>query len=124
DGGQEEFISVWTQTAADTIQLRSRTFGNPTVMTDGTQQIAIHVEGDGGTVLEVTQGEFSVSATVDELRAGSRSGYTGGFLSPAVLLHRAVDHSQRAIAAEITDTRQDPHASDWYYARVRQRNDQ
>lgn len=115
--------SRWEQKDAHTVALRTRTTGNPTVMTDGTQQLGLHVVGDDDTVLEVRANGLVVRRSVAELRRGSHTAYTGGFLSPAVLLHRAADEDARRVRLEVTDPGSGEER-DWYYARVRQVNDQ
>ncbi|MGB4136282.1 MAG: DUF3604 domain-containing protein [Microbacterium sp.] len=114
----------WTQQDDHTIALVTTTRGNPTVLTDATQQLGLQVIGDGNTVLEVTANGRTVQATVAELREGSRSAYTGGFVSPAILLHRAVDRSARTVRLDVEDAGSGGDGTDWYYTRVRQANDQ
>ncbi|MGF3056773.1 DUF3604 domain-containing protein [Microbacterium sp. YY-01] len=119
-----ESLSDWRLVDDHTITLRTHTSGNHTVMTDSTQQLGLHVIGDDDTVLEVVANGTRVERTVGQLRAGSHSEYTGGFLSPAILLHRAADHAQRSVQMSFTDPGSSDSTRDWYYVRVRQVNDQ
>lgn len=113
----------WVQADDHTITMATRTRGNPTVLTDATQQLGLQVVGDGNTVLEVIANGRTVQATVAELREGSKTAYTGGFVSPAILLHRAADESARTVRMDFEDVGGD-EGTDWYYTRVRQANDQ
>lgn len=119
----DQSVSQWRHVDERTVTLTTQTRGNSTVMTDGTQQLGLHVIGNENTTLEVRFNGCRVQRTVAELRKGSHTEYTAGFLSPAILLHRAVDHSMRALQISVEDAGSG-NDSDWYYARVRQVNDQ
>lgn len=117
-------VSSWQQVDERTVTLTTRTRGNPTVMTDATQQLGLHVIGDENTVLALEFNGTTMRRTVADLRVGAHSEYTGGFLSPALLMHKAVDHHQRAVTMQIEDPGSGDRERDWYYVRVRQHNDQ
>ncbi|AIY00457.1 hypothetical protein ART_0858 [Arthrobacter sp. PAMC 25486] len=115
-------FSHWDQQDAQHLSFTTETHGNPNVLTDATQQMALHVTGNKNTVLSVTFNGKQVHRTIGELLRGPQSEYLGGFLTGAMLLHRAVPHTARHLTIEHTDTgTQAPR--DQYYARVRQHND-
>lgn len=116
-------FSTWRQTDEWHVSFATETRGNPTVTTDATQQLALHVVGDDRTVLTGTFNGVKMQHSVAELLRGSRAGYTGGFLSGAMLMHRAVPGNERRALLELPD-RGSGLPTDWYYARVRQHNDQ
>jgi len=116
--------SRWRQIDDQTVSLTTLTTGNPTVMTDATQQLALEVIGDDHTMLEVRANGRTIRSTIAELRAGARSEYVGGFLSPVIQLHRAVDRASRTVHLTLHDQGTGSEGQDWYYTRVRQVNGQ
>src|SRR5699024_7519104 len=94
-------FSQWDRTGGHTVRLRTRTAANPTVMTDATQQMVLHIGGTNRTVVRALINGKQVEHTVGELRAGPRSGYTSGFVSPAFQFHRAVPDDQRDLSIDI-----------------------
>jgi hypothetical protein len=116
-------VSSWQQLDEHRVVLRTETRGNPNVNTDATQQIALHVIGDPHTVFLGRFNDVEIRHTVAELLLESHVAYLGGFLSAAVIMHRAVPKSARAVRLDFED-REQSKGADWYYARVRQKNDQ
>lgn len=116
-------FSAWRQTDENHVTFSTETRGNPTVVTNATQQLALHVTGNNRTVLVGRFNGVEMRHSVAELLAGSRAGYQGGFLSGATLMHRAVPRNSRQVSLELLDSGSG-RPRDWYYARVRQHNDQ
>jgi hypothetical protein len=58
-----------------------------------------------------------------ELRQGPRVGYLGGFVSEAFQLSRAIPESEYRWSWQLQD-RGEAAGRDFYYVRVRQKNDQ
>ena len=117
-------FSSWEATGENALVLRTRTNGNPTVMTDATQRIALHLTGDGATRITARiNGEQTVTHRIDELLGGPRVGFTGGFLSGSYVFERAEPASSTALEWSVEDAGSGA-AEDWYYVRVRQHNEQ
>jgi hypothetical protein len=116
-------FSEWEQIDAQKVVLRTLTRGNPTVVTDATQRLALHVTGDTSTRLIATINGQRVAHTVGELLSGPRVGFTGGFLSGSYVFERAEPRDALALEWSVEDEGTDA-AEDWYYVRVRQLNDQ
>lgn len=116
-------FSDWYRDGDDTVVLRTLTKGNPTVVTDATQGVALRVTGDDRTRIVADINGTTVAHPIGELRSGPRTGYTGGFVSGAYQFHRAVPDALCRVSTELTDTR-DGDVRDWYHVRVRQVNDQ
>jgi hypothetical protein len=60
------------------------------------------------------------------LRHGARTVYLGGFVSPAFCFHKVapVGEYRRRCALLHRCAPDQPHRRDWYYVRVRERNNQ
>jgi hypothetical protein len=117
------FFSSWRQIDDHRVTLVSETRGNPNVVTDATQQIALHVVGDERTVLTGRFNGVEMCYSISDLLLGSRVSYLGGFLTGAMTMHQAVPRTARAVMLELEDAGSGADR-DWYYARVRQHNDQ
>jgi len=119
-------FSEWQRSGPGCLRLRTRTSSNPTVLTNGTQQVALRITGDDRTEIAATINGVSARYAIGELRNGPRSGYTSGFVSPAFQFLRAVTDDERRVAFTIDDDRRDtaPIGRDWYHVRVRQANEQ
>lgn len=117
-------FSSWTRAGENSVALQTRTHGNPTVMTDATQRIALHLTGDATTrVTARINGAQTVEHTIGELLDGPRVGLTGGFLSGSYVFERAEPASSIDVAWTVDDEGTDAD-EDWYYVRVRQHNEQ
>ncbi|HEX5331343.1 MAG TPA: DUF3604 domain-containing protein [Cellulomonas sp.] len=116
-------FSEWTQPSERTIRLRTQSRGNPTVLTDATQQFALQVEGDERTVLVARVNGHESSYSVADLMTGPRVVYQGAFLSGAFVFNRAEPEGTTNLEWELEDEGS-PLQDDWYYVRVRQYNDQ
>jgi len=115
-------FTEWSEPDAESISLKTATFGNATAVTSQTQGVCIDVEGpDDGSLELVVQGKTYRFLLRDLLRQGEVM-YTAGFLSPAVKIHRFVPENFCNDELLITDDRK--AAGDMYYARVFQENGQ
>ncbi len=120
-------FSTWERMSDRMVRFRTRTKGNPTPSTDATQGLSIRVTGEDCTRIRARINGKPVEYTVGELREGSRSGYLGGFLTPAYLFNRAVPDEELVMNIEFVDRAPNeatPGPMEWYYVRVRQKNDQ
>lgn len=116
-------FSHWAQPARDGVQLRTRSWRNPTVACSGTQALCLEIEGDATTRIVGSVNHIMVDLPLAELATGPRSRYLSGFVSPSFCFHRAVpraEYSRRFALAH----RSHSQNRDWYYARVRQKNGQ
>lgn len=116
-------FSAWKQVAEREVTLLTRTRGNPTVTTDATQEMALHVDAPLGAELVVETAGQTYRHTLAELLDGPRTHYVGGFLSGALVMNRAQPDTALTVAWQLEDEGSDA-AQDWYLVRVRQHNDQ
>ena len=105
------------------VRFRTKTWGNPTTTTRGTQALCLEVEGDPGTLLRGRLNGTRVEFPLGEILRGPKTGYLGGFLTPTYCFHRAVPREEYQVEFKFQH-----HARvdrrDWYYLRVRQHNGQ
>ena len=110
---QDEHHVAWT----------SHTRGNVTVRHPTTQALIVLLEMAPNAALELhVNGQF-ISHTLAELLHGARAHMTGGFVSPAVRLHRAVPEPDYTFQATVVDDTPEQDV-DCYYVRLAQRNGQ
>lgn len=100
---------------------RSRTRGNPMPMVASTSSFVVEVEASPQSRLEFLVNGNRFSHTVAELLEGSRSTLMRGWLSEAVLVHRAVPEKLYTLIVELDDDFVEPA---YYYVRVAQQNGQ
>jgi hypothetical protein len=113
----------WQQTAANAVHFATLTRRNPSLHTAATEGMALEIEGDAGTVLVAEVNGQRMEFPLAELIEGAQTANLGGFVSPAICFHRAIpeaEYSRRFAFVHRGSGRQ----RDWYYVRVRQRNDQ
>ena len=67
--------------------------------------------------------DSELDLSLGDLFSGTRTFYRGGFVSPAVCFHRAVPTTEYSTRFALLDRRQSTQR-DWYYVRVKQRNNQ
>ncbi|MBN2874314.1 MAG: DUF3604 domain-containing protein [Spirochaetales bacterium] len=121
-GDRFAFTSL-EQPATGIVNLRTLTFGNATSVTAQTQGLCLEVEGPADGALEISvEGKIGATRryTLGELSRSGSVFYLGGFLTPAVKVHRFVPESEYTDEFELTDTAGKP--GDWYYLRVMQGN--
>jgi hypothetical protein len=116
-------VSSWNQVDERHIEFKTSTISNPNITTDTTQSFGLHIEGDSKTKIVATINGKTVVYSLIELLDGPRTGYLEGFVSPAYKLWRAVPKDEYCWTTAFLDKR-DVSKQDWYYVRVRQKNDQ
>ena len=87
------------------------------------QGLWLEIGGDARTRLSARFNDRPAEVTLAGLLEGARTGYLGGFRTPAWCFHRAVPAHESALQGAFV------HAAvgasrDWYYVRVAQRNGQ
>lgn len=123
-GDEESYaFSRWQRSGENGVGFTTRTWGNPTTTTAGTQGICLTVSGDARTMIRGQINGQDVEVSLPDLIEGPRSAYLGGFLTPAYYFHRAVSQSEYTCHLDFTH-RADSQTRDWYYIRVRQVNGQ
>lgn len=105
------------------LHFSTRTRQNLSLHTPATEGFSLEVDGTGDTRLLAIVNGKAYQITLEDLRTGSRSFYTGGFVSPAICFHRAVPRSEYDYHFTLQH-RNETSQRDWYYVRVRQRNNQ
>jgi hypothetical protein len=113
----------WQRVEPNRVQFHTLTRQNPLSQTATTESMSLEIEGDVNTTLSATVNGRLLELHLAELLEGARTFYLGGFVSPAICFHRAIPQSEYSRRLAFlhrgrTDRR------DWYYVRVRQRNDQ
>ncbi len=116
-------FSDWRRIGDDGVQFNTRTWGNSTTSTASTQGMCLEIAGSQHTQLAGTINGHPVKVSLADLREGPLAGYLGGFLTPAYCFHRAVPHSEYDIHFDFSH-RVPSSQRDWYYIRVRQKNNQ
>ncbi len=116
-------FSAWEQPSGDSVHFTTRTWGNPTPTTASTQGMCLELRADSHTRLTGTVNGQPFDVAIGDLLAGPRAHYLGGFLTPVLYFHRAVSDSGYMASFRCTHNVPTP-GRDWYYVRVRQRNEQ
>jgi hypothetical protein len=113
----------WRQDRPNHVCLQTLTRENPSVHTAATEGLVLEIDGGDETVIRAQVNGQQIIQPVAELRDGARSYHLGGFVSPAICFHRAVPENEFALDFDFIH-RQRSNQQDWYYVRVRQKNDQ
>jgi hypothetical protein len=116
-------VSSWDRVDARTVRFRTRTSRNPNTSTDRTQKFTIEIEGDAETEVAASINGREICYPLSELRDGPRADYLDGFVSEAYQISRAVPEDEYIGFWELND-RGTTESVDFYYARIRQKNDQ
>ncbi len=117
-------LSHLEYTAGDNrLRLRSQTPRNGSVRSASTQALTLHLRGGRSTLLQARVNGRELRLPLADLLAGARSFYTGGFVSPSFVFHRAVPAAEYRHEFTLRHTA-DGARRDWYYLRLRQRNGQ
>ncbi len=117
----------WQQAEHNRVCFQTRTRPNASLHTATTEGLALEIEGTGDTRLQAVVNGQSFDVQLAELFTGSRTFYLGGFVSPAICFHQAVPraaytHRFGFLHRSLHHNQSAPR--DWYYVRVRQRNNQ
>ncbi|HEY64025.1 MAG TPA: DUF3604 domain-containing protein [Caldilineae bacterium] len=120
----EHHYSSWWREGDQALRFQTWTSGNPTSYTNANQGMALEVEMpvDGKVVAEINGKRIVYS--LRDLLAGGRAGYLGGFLTPAYRFHRCPLPEEYEWHISFQDTATGTNGYDFYYVRVRQKNDQ
>lgn len=105
------------------VHLTTKTYKNPSLHTAGTEGVALEIEGTPDTRIGMTINGQQQDLRLGDIMTGSRTFYTGGFVSPALCVHQAVPEGDYTHHLTFTHEHQTTER-DWYYVRVRQRNNQ
>lgn len=116
-------FSAWEVSDSGSVQLSTRTWGNPTTSTASTQGMCFEIRANPTTRLTGHINGQTVDVPLDRLLDGPYSEYLGGFLSPAYCIHQAVPQSAYSANFELSHYAERAEQS-WYYLRVRQKNGQ
>jgi hypothetical protein len=116
-------FSQWEQRGENAVVFTTRTWGNPTTTSAGTQGMALKASGDAHTRFKGQINGKNFDLPLADLLAGPKSSYLGGFLTPAYCFHRAIPEIEYMARMDFTH-RVESETRDWYYVRVRQYNGQ
>ena len=122
-GLPRDSLGMWERCGENSVHFSTQTWGNPTIFTPATQGVCLEILGTDTTKIRSKINKRTVQVTSGELASGARTGYLGDFLSPAYCFHRAVPSA--GYTCHISFAHQVESAiRDWYYVRVRQKNNQ
>lgn len=117
------YTSHWENENEKTVHFKTVSEGNPNNSTNATQGISVEVEmPTDGQIKAQINGKHEL-IPVKKLIAGARTGHLGLIDSPAYRFNRMPLPSELNWAAEFVDE-SGSKAGDFYYLRVRQKNDQ
>ena len=83
-----------------------------------TQALTLHLRATAETVIRGAVNGLELCLPVSDLARGGRSFYSGGFVSPSFVFHRAVPEAEYRHEFSLT-LAGTGERRDWYYARVR-----
>ncbi|HUT32905.1 MAG TPA: hypothetical protein VNE39_05455 [Planctomycetota bacterium] len=113
--------SHWERDGERAVHFATRSIGHPNNVTNTAQGMCLEVEMPLGGAVEAILNGQRVSIPLRRLVAGAKSGNLGGIDSPAWRLHRAPLPWEFRWEVSLDDADDAPA---FYYARVRQKNDQ
>jgi hypothetical protein len=116
-------VSSWRRSGDREVEFTTRTSPNPNTRTDRTQKFTLEIEGNGRTEVVASVNGREAAYSLTELRQGPRTAYLDGFVSEAFQISRAVPEAEYRWSWHPSD-RGDAEGGDFYYVRVRQKNDQ
>lgn len=102
------------------VRWRSRTRGNPHPRVPSTAGVVLELEGDERTAIDIRANDLTVRHTLAELAHGSVAHRLHGWLSEALLAHRAVPEAAFTARLDVVDV--GDRDVDVYRVRVRQAN--
>lgn len=124
--GETEFktrVNKILSTNETSTELELYSTKNPNTMTPATQAVILELEMPKEGRITADFNGKSFSHTLGELIEGSRSHFMIGWLSEAILFNRAMPESCYTIEHYMEDKKPE-NDTDWYYVRVRQRDQQ
>lgn len=107
----------------NSVHLQTHTRKNQSLHTPNTEGFSLEIEGTSDTKLTANINGRTETLTLNDLMTGSRTFYTGGFVSPVICFHRAVPASEYTHEFNFEHVHETSER-DWYYVRVRQHNNQ
>ncbi len=116
-------LSRLDYSGGDRFRLRTKSPRNASVTSSATQAITLHLEAGAQTLIRGAVNGVELSLPVSDLAEGARSFYTGGFVSPSFVFHRALPEAEYRHAFALSHESAGAER-EWYYARVRLRNGQ
>jgi hypothetical protein len=116
-------FSDWAMGDDASVHFTTRTWGNSTTTTASTQGICLTIMPGADTAVRVVANGVEQEVRLRDLLVGPYVFYLGGFMTPAVYLHRAVPNQEWSASFELTHQAEGLQR-DWYYVRVRQTNGQ
>ena len=116
-------LSQLNYAGGNRLQLRTQTPRNASVTSSSTQAITLQIAGDADSLIRGRVNGVDLRLSLAELAQGARSFYSGGFVSPSFVFHRALPQAEYRQAFALNHESAGA-ARDWYYARVRLRNGQ
>ncbi|MBI9020267.1 MAG: hypothetical protein JEZ10_03300 [Verrucomicrobia bacterium] len=124
---EEDFrFSEWKQDSRQSVQFKTKTQGNSTPVTNSNQGFSLEVDMPADASIELTLNGAKFTHTLRELITGARSGYIGGYGTPAYRLVAALPESYE-FEAQLDDAPAAnplPNGKDAYRLRVEQYNKQ
>ena len=119
-GREEESyaFSCWERRGEQGLWFPTQTWGNPTTTTGNTQGVGLTVASDADTLIQGWINGQKVEVPLADLLEGPKTGYLGGFLTPACCFHRTAPRAEYASDIEFSRLASG-HSRDWYYIRVR-----
>lgn len=122
DGASSQFYqSHWEQDGERAVSFTTASIGNPTNVTSTTQGMCIEAEMPIDAQVQATINGKPERIPLEKLIKGARTGHLGGIDSPAYRFHRAPMPSEYEWNLSLDDK---DDGQDFYYIRVRQKNDQ
>lgn len=119
----KDFAYTHFECSDNRVHFKTKTYKNPSLHTAGTEGLAVEIEGTADTCIAIMMNGQSQEISLRDIMTGSRTFYTGGFVSPALCVHQAVPQSDYHCQFTLNHEHQTTQR-DWYYVRVRQRNNQ
>lgn len=113
----------WSTRGPNRVQFTTRTRRNPSLHTPATEGMAFEIRGGSQTQILLKANGKTFQHPLSDILTGNRTHYLGGFVSPAICLHRAVPKNEYQHEFSVSHQGQGAK-QDWYYVRVRQKNDQ
>ena len=124
--GESEFhtrVNRVLSVSSDSVELKMYSTKNPNTLTPATQAVTLELEVPKDAVLTADFNGKQFSHSIAELLEGSRSHFMIGWLSEAILFNRTMPESCYTIEHYMEDLTPE-RDTDYYYVRVRQRDQQ
>lgn len=116
-------FTAWDQISQNRVHIQTRTWTNPSLHTPATEGMSFEVRGDRKMRILINVNGTTHQHDLSEILNGNQTHYLGGFVSPAICIHRAVPRVEYEHQFKF-DHRQTGKGRDWYTIRVRQKNNQ